>query len=414
MAERRDDLIAARVAAGHTQESLAEAIDVYPKSIRNWEHGNSTPTRDNQLRLAPALNRTHQELRLMLGLTPPAIPVHSWQIGAPESSAAEGVVHAQIPYLRRALDTRDVPPDGQTRTLNELRSIVQSVVERRLQSDYATLSAELPEVLHELHRAILIAPGSTKRQYARLLAFTYRATDAIADKFGYYDLSARIIQSLREFSLQSEDSLLVGTSSYVRGEIFFASEDLQAGRRILEAAANDIRFGESETAAATYGTLHMRAAVMAARAGNALQARDHIEEAQQVARLVNEGIHLGTAFGAASVRIHRLSLAVEIGDAGEALRLAGGWRPPFAMPAERRSHFYIDLGRASHLADQPERALSAFQKAWKIAPEHVREHPQVFEIVEYLKPEARGELRDAVSDFAANLVKPQGQSSFGL
>ncbi|MFI7121926.1 helix-turn-helix transcriptional regulator [Amycolatopsis sp. NPDC049868] len=95
MAERRDDLIAARVAAGHTQESLAEAIDVYPKSIRNWEHGNSTPTRDNQLRLAPALNRTHQELRLMLGLTPPA------QVAPPEAPEFEAL--AMFPTL-------DAPP----------------------------------------------------------------------------------------------------------------------------------------------------------------------------------------------------------------------------------------------------------------------------------------------------------------
>ncbi|WP_410585378.1 hypothetical protein, partial [Amycolatopsis sp. lyj-108] len=387
---------------------------VYPKSVRNWERGEATPTLHNQLRLAPALNLTFQELRRLVDTTPASTSSHGRHDATTKNAAAESVVHAQIPRLRRVLDTRDIPPDGHTRTLDDLQSIVQSIVERRLQSDYTNLSLQLPELLPELHRAILSAPTNSKHQYARLLAFTYRAADAIADKFGYYDLSARYIDSLREVSLLSEDDLLVGASSYVRGEIFFASEDLEAGRRMLERAANDVHVGQSETAAATYGTLHMRAAVMAARAGNARQARDHIEEAQQVARLTNEGIHLGTAFGVASVRIHDLSLEVEIGDTGNALRLANGWCPPLTMPAERRSHFYIELGRAFCLADQPERVLSAFRKASSIAPEHVREHRQVFEIVEYLKPTTSGDLRDALRTFSATLVKPQGRSTFDL
>ncbi|WP_410585380.1 helix-turn-helix transcriptional regulator [Amycolatopsis sp. lyj-108] len=72
MAERRQGLIAARKAAGHTQETLAEAIEVYPKSVRNWERGEATPTLHNQLRLAPALNLTFQELRRLVDTTPPA------------------------------------------------------------------------------------------------------------------------------------------------------------------------------------------------------------------------------------------------------------------------------------------------------------------------------------------------------
>ncbi|MEU6645303.1 hypothetical protein ABZ863_22465 [Saccharomonospora sp. NPDC046836] len=128
----------------------------------------------------------------------------------------------------------------------------------------------------------------------------------------------------------------------------------------------------------------MRAAVMAGRAGQAIDAWDHIGEAQQVARRVNEGVHLGTAFGTASVRIHRLSLAAELGDIGSALRSAAGWQPPTSLPAERRSHFYIDLARAYHHADQPDRTLEALHTARLIAPEHVRAHPKVRSIVEQM------------------------------
>lgn len=449
MGTPRHDLATARKAAGHTQESLAEALGIDVKSVRNWENGTYKPDRLRQQRLANELRISRRRLSILL--TPEAatnpssypnsdgdragIAVQSGQnlpATLPESNNSDGIevrrqgdisrpgraapslVHADIPHLRRVLDARDLPDDGPVRPLNELVLAVRTVVVQRMQSDYAALATEVLELLPELHRAILAASPGRRPQYAALLARVYRAADAIADKFRYFDLSARIIDLLKDAALKSEDDLLLGSAAYVRGEIFFASEDLDTGRRMLSAAADSIRVGASETAAATYGTLHMRAAVMAARAGSALRARDHIEEAQQAARQVNEGVHMGTAFGAASVRIHRLSLAVEIGDVGAALRLASGWAPPTTMPAERRSHFYIDLGRAFHLADQPGRVLSAFGAARRIAPEHIREHSQVIDVVDHLELTTRGGTRDAFRSFAAGLVKPQGRSALGL
>ncbi|MFC9249943.1 helix-turn-helix transcriptional regulator [Amycolatopsis thailandensis] len=447
----RRGLVTDRKQAGHTQESLAAALGVDVKTVRNWENGTYKPrTLDLQWRLAEELRVTRRQLALRLD--PPAENTHApfadhevdaepagsdlpFALDRPDhapelsnagknvidwredssrpGSPAPSVVHSDIPQLRRVLDSRDLPEDGPIRSLSELTVAVETVVARRLQSDYAVLAADVNELLPELHRAILSAPSALEPHYAGLLARTYRAADAIADKFGYYDLSARIIDLMRTAARQSGDELLVGSAEYVRGEIYFASQDLNAGSRVLAAAADKIRVSASETAAATYGTLHMRAAVMAARAGSALRARDHIEEAKQAARQVNEGVHLGTVFGPPSVRIHQLSLDVELGDVGGALRLAIGWAPPITMPAERRSHFYIDLGRAFHLADQPERVLSAFREAKRIAPEHVREHSQVIDVVDHLELTTRGQLRDAFAGFAAGLVKPQGRSAFG-
>ncbi|WP_143267193.1 helix-turn-helix domain-containing protein [Amycolatopsis thailandensis] len=436
---------------GHTQESLAAALGLDVKTVRQWENGTYRPsTHFLEQRLAEELRITRRQLALRLdppaentpapfadhevdseptGCDVPSVSDRSrpvpelcsagrnvidWrEVSSRPGSPAPSVVHSDIPQLRRVLDTRDLPEDGPVRSLSELMVAVDTVVARRLQSDYAVLAADVNELLPELHRAVLSAPSALEPQYAGLLARTYRAADAIADKFGYYDLSARIIDLMRTSATQSGDELLVGSAAYVRGEIYFASHDLEAGCRMLTAAADKIRVSASETAAATYGTLHMRAAVMAARAGSALRARDHIEEARQAARQVNEGVHLGTVFGLPSARIHQLSLDVELGDVGGALRLATGWAPPITMPAERRSHFYIDLGRAFHLADQPERVLSAFWEAKRIAPEHVREHSQVIDVVDHLELTTRGQLRDAFAGFAAGLVKPQGRSAFG-
>jgi hypothetical protein len=121
----------------------------------------------------------------------------------------------------------------------------------------------------------------------------------------------------------------------------------------------------------------MRAAILAARAGDHAAANDHLREAGAAAGRVPEGIYRGTAFGTASVRIHRLSLAVDLGDVAAALHAARGWVPPTSVPAERRSHFFVDLARAQMLAGHPEQALGCLHTARRIAPQHIRHHPEV-------------------------------------
>lgn len=308
--------------------------------------------------------------------------IHSDGPSEPHKEARS--ISAYIPALRRALDSYESPEDRPIRSIEQLRPVVLSVIDKRLRSNYEELAREIPELLTELHRAIAGCRGVQRESFARLLFQVYRAADAIAEKHGYSDLSARIIELLGSVAVETGDELVQASGSYVRGEVFFSSGDLTTGRMMLERAAERIQVRHSDPAAATYGALHMRAAVMAARAGQAVLAKAHIDEARQVAVRVNEGVHLGTAFGAASVRIHRMSLAVELGDFGAALRIATGWRPPTNLPAERRSHFYIDLGRAYYAADQTERALDALHTAHRIAPEHVRAHPHVREMIEQM------------------------------
>ncbi|MER6015331.1 hypothetical protein [Streptomyces bluensis] len=92
----------------------------------------------------------------------------------------------------------------------------------------------------------------------------------------------------------------------------------------------------------------MRAAVIASRAGNPDAADVHLDEARRLGDQVPEDIYLSTAFGPDSVRIHEVSVAISLGDehVGRALDLARDWKPPADLPAERRSGFYIELGRA--------------------------------------------------------------------
>lgn len=97
------------------------------------------------------------------------------------------------------------------------------------------------------------------------------------------------------------------------------------------------------------------------------------------ARFHRQGAYRGTAFGPSSVRIHELAAAAEMGDAQAVLRKAAGWQPPPAVPAERRSHFHIELARAQLWAGSPDDALASLHTAREIAPQHTRHNPCVHE-----------------------------------
>lgn len=377
MYERRMAFAARRAALGFTQETLAERLGMERSAMVRWESGKSAPQPWVRRKIAAALAITLDELAVLL--SQPAVP--TLRRGAVQQS---DLVHAGIPALRRVLDAHDLPEDGPTRDIAELEHAVADVVTNRLQSNYGALATLIPALLSELMRAFTTSSGAERVAVARLLVQAYRAADAIADKYGYYDLSARIIGLMEWAAREAEDDLLIATAAYVRAETFFANGDLHTGRRMLERAATRVEHQTSAQAAAVYGALHMRAAVTAARAGLAASARNHLAEASRCAFQVDEDVYFGTAFGPASVRIHQVSLAVELGDAGTALQSAAGWSPPISLPAERRSHFHVDLGRAHHQAGRHDQALGEFIAARRAAPEHIQAHPQVREVIHHM------------------------------
>jgi hypothetical protein len=263
----------------------------------------------------------------------------------------------------------------------------------RLASDYRGLSAQLPLLLPELHRADILRPGPA---IAELLFQAYRAADAIADKLGAHDLSARLIDLLRVKAAGSEEPLTIAAAEYVRGELFFVNGDSRRGEQLLDRAARRLEeSAQGEAAAAQVGALHMRAAVLAARGGDRQAAEDHLRAAALTAQSIPDGIYRGTAFGMSSVRIHQLSLALDIDNLDAALEIVDNWVPPLQIPAERRSHFFMDRALALQRARRNDEALGSLVLARQVAPQHVRPHPQARGVLARMISEARqptGEL----------------------
>lgn len=349
---------AVRIARGMTQRKLALLANVSLSLLRKVEQGRRSVSDQVLHSFASALSVEPDRL-------------------TDDRGTSDSRVHEAIPALRAAVSAYDLPDDGPVRSLRVLRGPVEEAVRARIAADYTPLAVALPDLVSELTRAFHSVKGAQAEEAAGLLAMAYRAADGVAFKYGYHDLSAHVIELIRWAASRSGDELLNAAAAYVRTEAFFANRDLPAGLRNLDMALGSLPPTETVDALATRGALHMRAAVVAGRLADEDLASVHLREARRAADRVPEGAYRGTSFGPSSVRIHEVSVAVELGDGARAMKTAREWAPARDLPAERRSHYYIDLAQAQLWLGQREGAFESLQVARRIAPQHAREHPRV-------------------------------------
>jgi hypothetical protein len=151
-------------------------------------------------------------------------------------------------------------------------------------------------------------------------------------------------------------------------------------RTACQALESLTRDGTPE-ALSLFGALCLQRAIAAARRNDATAAYRHIAEARSIAERIDGGRNdYNTEFGPSNVTLHEVSAAVDLGDAGVALRAAEGLDTS-ALSPERQGRFLIDVARAHLQRRQAEAAVPAFERAEAITPEQVRSHPLVRQVV---------------------------------
>ncbi|TMR97317.1 helix-turn-helix domain-containing protein [Nonomuraea basaltis] len=369
-----------RSVARLTQQQLADAANIHVGTLRKIERG-----------ARGAGDGIIEAIAAALGIDPSLLLADRTQ--------ASSSIRAAIPSLSTAIAAYDLPSDGPVRTLPQLRAAVGEAVTWRLAAQYVQITRHLPDLLVELFRALQVVPTEQRPDIARLAISACRSADAVAYKFGAYDLSARLIDLMRWAAPQADDLVLDSTIAYVRTETFFAADAHEHGLRALEIAVDAAAPPDDLASIAARGALHMRAAVIAGRAGDVDAADTNLAEARSLGDRIPEAIYSGTAFGPSSVRIHEVSVAVSLG--GEhvhrALEAARQWAPPVELPAERRSGFYIELARAQLWSGLPDDAFESLKVARKIAPQHTRDHRWVREDAATLRRLKRADAESLTS-----------------
>jgi transcriptional regulator with XRE-family HTH domain len=314
------------------------------------------------------------------------------QEGPDEHPAARAVRRALMQTATLDLVAQE-SPRGRKPDMNELRVRVGQAWELTHTSSYVELASLLPDLIMDSERATRRLTGEDRTAAFSLLAQVYQATAAAMAKLRQVDVAWVAGDRSIEAAERAGEPLLAAAGVFRIAHAFLSGNRIEEALRMALAAADalepQVATGRPELIA-LWGALNQVGAVIATRANEEDIARERMRKAEEAAaRLGEDRNDFETEFGPTNVALHAVAVAVELGDAGEALRRAA---PVDAsrLSVERRGRFLLDVARAYAQRRKTVEAVRAIEEAEALAPEQVRSHPMVREMVRDL---LRGERR---------------------
>lgn len=247
-------------------------------------------------------------------------------------------------------------------------------------AEYERVSELLTRLLPALEFAARASDGEVQQAANATLARAYHACASVLSKLG--EPSAAWVSADRAIAAaeRSGDVLLMAEGAFRLALVFqsarFYDQVIQTASTAVDALSGQVDAGDP-AAISLSGSLLMQMAITDARRNNADEAYAHLAEAERLAQVLGTDRNdYGTEFGPANVTLHQVTVAVELGDAGRALRIASGFDPSGLSP-ERRSRYQVELARAHAQRRDAPAAVAAVREAYQIAPELVVGHPTV-------------------------------------
>jgi len=270
-----------------------------------------------------------------------------------------------------------MPESVESVDLAALRSGADQAWELAHATGYEQLVPLVVELLPKTETAVRVGSADQRVAACQVLARIYHACAAALVKLG--ELPAAWVCADRAIAAaeRAGDLLLMAEGAFRLTVVFqFARQYDQATATAGTAAAALAPLVEQGQLAAVSlrGALRLQLAVTAARQNEAEQAYAYLDAARGDAeRLGGDRNDYHTEFGPTNVTLHRVGVAVELGDAGAALRAAAGVDAS-ALSPERQGRLFIDVARAQMQRRNGEATIAALMNAERVAPEQTRRH----------------------------------------
>jgi transcriptional regulator with XRE-family HTH domain len=310
--------------------------------------------------------------------------------------------HAAIPDLRRALVEYDDLHDDDPKSLSAIDTELTAIKQLYARSHYREVTARLPDLLRWLHGAVEAQPAGERRERAySMLTLAYGKALATLYKLGYLDLAGIATERARWAAAQSGDPLWTVVADFYRSLLLLFSGAYATGLRVIDRAYMHTEdLPGSHEVHAVRGALHLRAALLCARASDREAADTRLNEARDLARWIDETSpnYYDAAFRPSNVDIHSVAVPLELYDGTAAVTRAQTVVLPSTVKPTRAGHYWVDLARAWHLHGDRQRTLAALNKARRIAPQLTRYHPQVHETVRLMAAQERRQS-DSLGNF---------------
>jgi hypothetical protein len=303
----------------------------------------------------------------------------------------------------------DTPPEPLT-ALPDITALTHAVTNAKRQYQacrYAELIKHLPALLTKLRTACLTLGGENLLRACTLSADAHHVAASLLLKLDDQGLAYLAADRSMRAAHASDDPATVGTSARIVMHTLMNGGHLTAAVNTAstQAARLDREVGtHTPESLSVYGALLLGGAVAAAQDNNRSTAHELLAEADDAGqRLGLDGNLRWTAFGPTNAKLHRINIAVTLGDAGTAVDVARGIDLSSISVTERRATLLIDTARAFLQWGKHEKAYLALRAAEQTAPEEISDRPSAHRLVRELVTTAPPTVRRDAEQFARQL-----------
>ena len=329
-----------------------------------------------------------------------ALRVHPTELtGQPWTphDADDAEVHAGLMAIEIALERYELGTEPEVPAWAWLQ--IQTDLDRLIKithrtSDHAVMGELAPAVIGELHGAYLRLPQQ-RREILLGLMNAYSSAMWTTKRLGGRGLPTLAARSVQHCAEALGDPVWLGYAAWLRGNATGQLDRAAQYRRSVTAAETLTSQLDSSDALQAYGMLHLSAALAASAQAESATAATHLQEASALAARMDTEVgtwaHLW--FGPTNVGIWKTSLALEIGEHGQALEAAKTVHPELLPGGVRQAEFWAEVGRALVATKKTrEKGVRVLLHAEQLAPQLIRTDVFVRETVADLLRQAR---RDA-------------------
>ena len=347
--------------------TLREAADLAGLSFGFWgqvERGEQAVNNRKTLEAMVTALRVH----------PTELSGQPW-ITPRDATGAEA--HTGLTAIETALERYDLGTDPElpVRDWPEIQADLDRLVKlTHGTSDHAAMAELVPALLGELHGVYLRLP-QRHRDVLIGLMMVYGSTVWAAKRFGDRGLPALAARAVQQCAETLGDPVWLGYAAWRRGDATGHLDRAAQYRRSVAAAENLTGALDRSDALQACGLLQLSAALAAGAQADHATAATHLQEASALAARMDTKVggwaHL--LFGTTNVGIWRTTVAVELGEHGQALEVAKTVHPELLPSPVRQAQFWVEVGRALVAGKKTrEEGLRVLLRAERLAPQWVR------------------------------------------
>jgi DNA-binding XRE family transcriptional regulator len=391
---------ASRAANQQTQAVVAGLAGITTDYLYQIERGKKLPT-------IPVLAQLAEVLRVPLATLLGEQAAPSPATARRASSAGDALYRA----LTQPMVAGDPP------SVSELHGHVQAAWRTWQTSPhrYSKLAARLPVLITDIELAERHHHAPADRVANRLAqqcaVDLYGLLRTVTKRVGRVDLALLAADRGIRLAEAADDPLRLAAARWNFAHVLLAERENEGAEAVAMHAAEALgRFVDAcdLDATALYGALVLLGAIASVRQGQAWRARDRVRQIASLAERTGERNVYWTAFGPTNVAMYAVSVEVEAGEAGEALRLAEQVGYEHSPSIERRVAFLLEQAKSYEQRRDYASTLLLLQKASREAPEDVAHRPIAQQLLSTVIQRGRRSVAGEAAHLAAHVGLPLG------